>query len=134
MESYHDYHGVKGNSLKSGCKIYFKEEINLNSCKDLEITYFDEDNEFRCGWIEFLNEKRSSIFAGLYYRHPKSSLITCFYQKWKKYWQNYITVTKLQSSLENSITIFWNMKKLYHQWIFKPKLLSNPVSWNLQEL
>ena len=81
LESYHDYHGVKGNSLKSGCKIYFKEEINLNSCKDLEITYFDEDNEFRCGWIEFLNEKRSSIFAGLYYRHPKSSLITCFYQK-----------------------------------------------------
>ena len=53
LEDYQDYHGVKGNSLKSGCKIYFKGEINLKSCKDL-----DEGNEFRCSWTELLNEKK----------------------------------------------------------------------------
>ena len=71
LESYQNYHGVKGKSVKIGCGFYVKEGINFKPRKDLEITYSDDDNEFQCSWIELLNEKRPHILVGLYYRHPK---------------------------------------------------------------
>ena len=72
-EGYHNYHSLKGKSLKRGYGFYVKEVINFKPRKDLEITQEDkddEDNEFQCSWIELVNEKRPTILV-VYYRHPK---------------------------------------------------------------
>ena len=43
----------------------------------LQIPYSDEDNEFQCGWIELLNEKRPNVLVvGVYSYSKKKSLVS----------------------------------------------------------
>ena len=40
--------GIKGKTLKSGCGFYIRDDIRYKIRSDLNISYFDEDNEFQC--------------------------------------------------------------------------------------
>ena len=68
--------------------------INFKPRKYLEMTYYDEDNEFQCSWIELLNEKRLNTLVGVYYRHPKKQSDILFLLKLKEtiYNNNKVTV------------------------------------------
>ena len=54
VEGYQLLHGVKGKTLKSSCGFYLKSGIKFKLRKDLDISYFDENNEFQSCWIEIL--------------------------------------------------------------------------------
>ena len=73
LDGYQPYYGIQGNSLKSGCGFYVKDEINYKPRKDLDIAYNDEYNEFQCCWIEIINQNNPNILVGTYYGHPKKN-------------------------------------------------------------
>ena len=73
FQSYQLFHGVKGKPIKSGCGFYLKSGIKFKPRKDLDISYFDKNNEFQSCWVEILHEKQPTILIGVYYRHPKRS-------------------------------------------------------------
>ena len=74
LEGYQLYCGIEGKTLKSGCGFYIRNDIKYKVRKDLNISYYDEDNEFQGYWIEILNDKKPNIIIGVYYRHPKKNL------------------------------------------------------------
>ena len=53
---YHQYEGLTGNSMKSGCGFYN-----------------DEFNEFQAKWIEIINRKGKNTILGVIYGHPRKS-------------------------------------------------------------
>ena len=61
LQGYQLLHGVKGKTLKSGCGFYLKSGIKFKPRKDLNISFFDENNEFQSCWIEVLM-KTNQIF------------------------------------------------------------------------
>ena len=69
LEGYRKYNGIEGNSLKSGCGL--RDSLKTIDRYDLNISYFDDQNEFQCKWIEIVIPKASNILVGVYYRHPK---------------------------------------------------------------
>ena len=73
LEGYQKYYGMKGNSLKSGCRFYVREDIKFKSQNDLNLIFCDEYNKFHCCWIKILNEKNPNILLGVYYRHYKKT-------------------------------------------------------------
>ena len=73
LDGYQKYYGMKGNSLKSGCRFYVREGIKFKSQNDLNLIFCDEYNKFHCCWIEILNEKNPNILLGVYYRHSKKT-------------------------------------------------------------
>ena len=81
LQGYQLFHGVKGKTLKSGCGFYLKSGTKFKPRKDLDISYFDENNEFQSCWIETLHEKQPHILIGVYYRHPKRSSNEIFLEK-----------------------------------------------------
>ena len=81
LQGYQLFHGVKGKTLKSGRGFYLKPGIKFKPRKDLDISYFDENNEFESCWIEILHEKQPNILISVYYRHPKRSSSEIFLEK-----------------------------------------------------
>ena len=73
LEGYQKYYGIKGNSLKSSCRFYVREDIKFKSQNDLNLIFCDKYNKFHCCWIEILKEKNPNILLGVYYRHPKKT-------------------------------------------------------------
>ena len=73
LEGYQKYYGIKGNSLKSGCRFYVREDIKFKSQNDLNLIFCDKYNKFHCCWIEIQKEKNPNILLGVYYRHPKKT-------------------------------------------------------------
>ena len=71
LEGYQKYLGTPGTTTKSGCGLYIKNDIKFMPRRDLDISYFDDENEYQCKWIEIINEAKINIVIGVYYRHPK---------------------------------------------------------------
>ena len=78
------YYGRQGNSLKSGCGFYVKDEINYKPRKDLDMAYNDKYNEFQCCWIDIINQNNPNILVGTYYRYPKKNSNNVFLKKMKE--------------------------------------------------
>ena len=66
LDGYQPYCGIRGKTLKSGCGFYIRNDIKYKVRNDLNISYYDEDNEFQCYWIEILNDKKPNILIGVY--------------------------------------------------------------------
>ena len=96
--------------MKSGCGFYVREDIKYKPQNDLNLTLRDEYTEFRCCWIDILNEKNPNILLGVYYRHPIKNSADIFVEKLKD------TLTLLRNC--NKITMIsggFNYDILKHQ-------------------
>ena len=81
IEGYQPYYWVKGKTLKSGCEFFVKEGLKYKIRKHLDNSYSSADNEFQCCWIEIINQNRSNILTGVYYRHPEKTSNNAFLEK-----------------------------------------------------
>ena len=70
---YHQYEGLTGNSMKSGCGFYIAQNVSCEPRTDLDSQYNDEFNEFQAKWIEIINRKGKNTIIGVIYRHPRKS-------------------------------------------------------------
>ena len=70
---YHQYEGLTGNSMKSGCGFYIAQNLSYKLRTDLDSQYNDEFNEFQAKWIEIINRKGKNTIVGVIYRHPRKS-------------------------------------------------------------
>ena len=84
LDGYQPYCGIRGKTLKSGCIFYIRNHIKYKVRNDLNISYYDEDNEFQYYWTEILNDKKPNIIIGVHYRHPKISSNNIFLDKRKE--------------------------------------------------
>ena len=83
LKGYQKYYGIKGISLKSGCRFYVRKDIKFKSQNDLNLIFCVEYNKFHCCWIEILNEKNPNISLGVFYRHHKKDSTDIFVEKLK---------------------------------------------------
>ena len=67
--------------MKSGCEFFVKEGLKYKIRKHLDNSYSNADNEFQCCWIEIINQNRSNILTGVYYRHPEKTSNNAFLEK-----------------------------------------------------
>ena len=65
LESYQNYHGNRGSSVKRSCDFYVKEGIKFKPRKDFDIAYHDPNNEFQSTWVEILNGSKPNIIIGV---------------------------------------------------------------------
>ena len=74
IPGYQKYCGTKGSSLKSGCGLFFKEDLNFKEIIDLSVKFINYQNEFQSCWIETINDKiRPNVLTGVFYRHPRKT-------------------------------------------------------------
>ena len=52
--------------------------------KDIDISYYNDNNEFQSSWIEIIKENEPNIIAGVFYRHPKKTSGNIFNEKLDK--------------------------------------------------
>ena len=98
LENYHDYLGITGTSLKSGCGMYIRKDIKFVTRSDLDVSFTDDLNEFQCIFIEIISKKCPNIIVGTFYRHPKRGSNNTFNNNLKE------IIVKIKSS-KNKIFI-----------------------------
>ena len=84
LKGYHVYKGTQGKTIKGGCGLYIRQDLKFIDRNDLNISFFDENNEFQCKWIEIINKNSVNILIGVYYRHPKKNSDNTFNTKLKE--------------------------------------------------
>ena len=57
LDNYQNYSGTKGTTIKSGCGVYVKLGLKSVIRQDLNISFYDVNNEFQSHWIEIYNKK-----------------------------------------------------------------------------
>ena len=72
LQGYHNFIGCTSTTIKGGCGFYIKDTLKYVERKDLDVQFYDVNNEFQGKWIEIINEKIKTV-VGVYYRHPKKS-------------------------------------------------------------
>ena len=95
LEGYYPYQGTMGNTLRGGCGIYIKQNLKYFERKDLNISFYDVNNEFQSFWIEIINKNSANIILGTFYRHPKPNSDTTFNQKLNDTLSNLINTNKI---------------------------------------
>ena len=83
LAGYQQYLGITGTTIKSGCGFYISNQLKYIPRKDLDITFYNDQNEFQCKWIEIINNKKSNTVIGVFYRHPKKTSDNTFNEKLK---------------------------------------------------
>lgn len=71
LVGYTQYNGITGHTLKSGCGLYINSDLKYIDRKDLNISLYDDINEYQGKWIEIINTKCSNVLLAVYYRHPR---------------------------------------------------------------
>ena len=66
LENYQSFVGTKEVTTKSGCCFYIRNDIKYKQRTDLDISYFDDNNEFQSSWIEIIKENEPNIIAGVF--------------------------------------------------------------------
>ena len=85
IDGYQTFHGIGGQSLKSGCGFFVKEGLKYKQRTDLEMSFKDENNQFQFFWIEDINSQTPNIIIGCYHRHPKKTSNGMFIEKLKRH-------------------------------------------------
>ena len=49
-------------TTKNGCEFYVKKGLKFKSRRELDLTYYDDENEFQSCWIEILNKKNLTLW------------------------------------------------------------------------
>lgn len=81
LENYQVFVERKGFTTKIGCGFYIGKDIQYKQRKNLDISYYDDNNGFRSSWIEIIKENEPNIIAGVFYRHPKKHKTIIFHDK-----------------------------------------------------
>ena len=61
---YHQYEGLTGNSMKSGCGFYISQNVPYKPRTDIDSQYNDEFSEFQAKWVEIINNKGKNTIVG----------------------------------------------------------------------
>ena len=72
LENYKEYEGQTGSTLKGGCGLYIKNELDYIPRNDLDIKTKNGNSEFEMKWIEIIEEKDKNKILGIIYRHPNN--------------------------------------------------------------
>ena len=81
LEKYQPFVGTKGVTTKRGCSCHIRNGIKYKQSKDLDISYYDDNNEFQSSQSEIVKENEPNIIAGMFYRHPKNTPDNIFNEK-----------------------------------------------------
>ena len=72
LSGYHELEYNCGETLKSGCALYIKDELTYIRRNDLTHAFYSSECEFQSLWIEIFNKNNSSnILVNVIYLHPK---------------------------------------------------------------
>ena len=80
---YHQYEGMTGKTLKSGCGFFIANDLSYFVRRDISKSFYSVSSEFQALWIEIINKKGPTLLLALYIdileKMTKNSLI--IYQK-----------------------------------------------------
>jgi len=57
LQGYHNFIGCTSTTIKGGCGFYIKDTLKYTERKDLDVQFYDINNEFQGKWIEIINGK-----------------------------------------------------------------------------
>ena len=57
IKGYHNSTGCTSTTIKGGCGFYIKESLKYKYRKDLDVKFYDINNEFQGKWVEIISEK-----------------------------------------------------------------------------
>ena len=63
--NYQAFYETYGTTTKCGCSFYIKKRVKLIFRKNLNITLYDDDNEFQKTRIETINKNKTNIVVGI---------------------------------------------------------------------
>ena len=66
LKNYQSFVGTEGVATKSWCGFYIGNGIKYKQRKNLDISYYDDNNELQSSWIEIIKEYESNIIAGVF--------------------------------------------------------------------
>ena len=81
LKNYQSFVGTEGVATKSWCGFYIRNGIKYKQRKNLDISYYDDNNELQSSWIEIIKEYESNIIAGVFWRHPEKISGNIFNEK-----------------------------------------------------
>ena len=81
LEKHQSFVWAKGVIIKIGCGFYIRNGIKYKQINDLDIRYYDDNNEFQSSWIEIIKENKPNIIARVFYRYPKKTSDNIFNDK-----------------------------------------------------
>ena len=73
LSGYHQYAGISGTTIKSGCGLYIRDDLKYFERDDLSCSVYDEINEFQYIFFEIINQTSRNYLIGVCYRHPKKN-------------------------------------------------------------
>ena len=73
IPGYGKYNGTQGTTLKGGCGLYIREGLSYKDRKELDVSFYDDLNEFQTKTIEIIMAKSVNILLSVTYRHPKKT-------------------------------------------------------------
>ena len=59
--NYQPFYATQETTTKNGCEFYVKKGLKFKSRRELDLTYYDDENEFQSCWIEILNKKNLTL-------------------------------------------------------------------------
>ena len=113
LENYQSFVGMKGVTTKSGCGFYIRNSTKYKQRKDLDISYYDDNNEFQSSWTEIIKENEPNIIAGVFYRHPKKTSDNIFNEKLDKTLKTISKEKKINVIVVTLIITSWTMNITY---------------------
>ena len=73
LENYQSFVGTKRVTTKSGCVFYSRNGIKYKQRKDLDISCYDDNNEFKVVGFKLSKNMNKYCTRG-FYRHPEKTL------------------------------------------------------------
>ena len=70
---YHQYEGMTGETLKSGCGFFIANDLSYFVRRDISKSFYSVSSEFQALWIEIINKKGPNFVIGSVYRHPRKN-------------------------------------------------------------
>ena len=71
--SYHQYEGMTGETLKSGCGFFIANDLSYFVRRYISNSFYSVSSEFQALWIEIINKKGPNFVIGSVYRHPRKN-------------------------------------------------------------
>ena len=71
MLGYHQYEGMTGETLKSGCGFFIANDLSYFVRRDISKSFHSVSSEFQALWIEIIKKKGPNFVIGSVYRHPR---------------------------------------------------------------
>ena len=85
LSGYHQYEGMTGETLKSGCGFFIANALSYFVRRDISKLFYSVSSESQAMWIEIINKKGPNFVIGSVYRHLRKNNKEFFiYQKFSR--------------------------------------------------